>query len=405
MGALAEARGFGVTSADDSGLPVTPQTLFQIGSTTKPLTGTLVMRLVAAGLLDLGRPVIEYLPTFRLAEPGAAERVTLRLLLSHTAGLPWDQITPTRLHGRRDPAGLPTTCATNSRRARSSRRPAPAGSTATPASTSPRTSPKLSPAAPTPTIAEYITAPLGMARTTFDPAVALTYPAALSHDLTADGTLIPRHRAPDNTAQYPSAFAHSTVLDLANFALLHLQSGRFGDAQLLPPDLAAAMHAPQADCGLDPANGPSASYGLTFFLTTILGRRCVGHPGGVFISPAGFLCSYPTTASPLSSSSSLPDQIPHTRPPPVRLERAPGRRSVSPPGVPMRSAPVRTEGAPGTPARSFTGVVPASQERRPAAPPVAAPRRATLPACRACSDTTSHRSRSIASPAPVPVAR
>ena len=105
-GAVAEARGFGVTSVEDGGLPVTPQTLFQIGSTTKPLTGTMVVRLVAAGLLELDRPVSAYLPTLRLAEPGAAERVTLRMLLSHTAGLPWDQITPTRLHGRRDPAGL-----------------------------------------------------------------------------------------------------------------------------------------------------------------------------------------------------------------------------------------------------------------------------------------------------------
>lgn len=281
-GAVAEARGFGVTSVDDGGQPVTPQTLFQIGSTTKPLTGTLVMRLVAAGLLDLDRPVIEYLPTFRLAEPGAAERVTLRLLLSHIAGLPWDQITPTRLHGRRDPAGLadyvrdelptrPLVAPPGTRWEYSNPGINVAAHLAEVVTG--RTYPDL--------IAEYITAPLGMTRTTFDPAVALTYPAALSHDLTADGTLIPRHRAPDNTAQYPSAFAHSTVLDLANFALLHLQSGRFGDAQLLPPDLAAAMQTPHADCGLDAASGPSASYGLTFFLTTILGRRCVGHPGGI----------------------------------------------------------------------------------------------------------------------------
>ena len=105
-GEVAYANGFGVTSAEDGGVAVTPQTLFRIGSTTKPLTGTAVMRLVERGLLDLDRPVTAYLPWLRFSEAGVAERVTLRMLLSHTAGLPREQITPHLLFGRRDPAGL-----------------------------------------------------------------------------------------------------------------------------------------------------------------------------------------------------------------------------------------------------------------------------------------------------------
>src|SRR5512146_2979422 len=46
------ARGFGVTNAEESGQPVTADTLFRIASTTKPLTGTAIMRLVEAGVLD-----------------------------------------------------------------------------------------------------------------------------------------------------------------------------------------------------------------------------------------------------------------------------------------------------------------------------------------------------------------
>lgn len=49
--AVLHMRGYGVTGVEDAALPVTPDTLFCIGSTSKPLTGTLVMRLVEAGLL------------------------------------------------------------------------------------------------------------------------------------------------------------------------------------------------------------------------------------------------------------------------------------------------------------------------------------------------------------------
>src|SRR6266700_3805821 len=54
------ARGFGTTSVEDGGAAVTPQTLFRIGSTSKPLTGTAIMRLVEEGKLDLDCPVNAY---------------------------------------------------------------------------------------------------------------------------------------------------------------------------------------------------------------------------------------------------------------------------------------------------------------------------------------------------------
>jgi CubicO group peptidase (beta-lactamase class C family) len=87
---LIYARGFGVTSVEGGGIPVTPETLFRIGSITKPLTGTAIMRLVEAGKLDLDIPVKAYIGWFRLSDPEATEHVTLRMLLSHTSGLPTD---------------------------------------------------------------------------------------------------------------------------------------------------------------------------------------------------------------------------------------------------------------------------------------------------------------------------
>lgn len=274
-GAVADARGFGVTSIESEGQPITPQTLFQIGSTTKPLTGTMIMRLVATVVLDLDRPITAYLPALTFAEPGAVEQVTLRLLLSHTAGLPWDQITPTRLYGRRDLAGLADYI-----RDELPTRPlvAPPGTRWEYSNPSINLAARIAEVATgryfPELIADYVTAPLGMTRTIFDPAIALTYPTALSHDRGADGPLTARHRAPDNTAQYPSAFAYSTVLDLAKFALLHLQAGHAGGRQLLPPDLIAAMHTAQPPT-------LATAYGLTFMLDTYREHRRISHLGGI----------------------------------------------------------------------------------------------------------------------------
>ncbi len=78
-------EGYGVTSVENP-LEVTPATRFQVGSITKTFTGTAICELVARGELDLDRPVREYLPGLVLADAGAAERVTLRHLLSHTGG-------------------------------------------------------------------------------------------------------------------------------------------------------------------------------------------------------------------------------------------------------------------------------------------------------------------------------
>ncbi len=77
--------GLGVTSITNP-LPVTAETLFQIGSTTKTFTATAVMRLVEQGMLNLDDRVRKYLPGFKVADPEAGEQVTLKMLLTHTPG-------------------------------------------------------------------------------------------------------------------------------------------------------------------------------------------------------------------------------------------------------------------------------------------------------------------------------
>ena len=65
--------------------PVTPKTLFRIGSTSKALTGTALARLVDRGDIDLDRPLSSYLEN--VPNPAWSE-VTVRQLASHSAGIP-----------------------------------------------------------------------------------------------------------------------------------------------------------------------------------------------------------------------------------------------------------------------------------------------------------------------------
>jgi CubicO group peptidase (beta-lactamase class C family) len=75
------------TANADLGTPVTADTCFQIGSTTKVYTAMLVMQLVDQGRLDLDRPVTDYLPDVRLASTGDWRAITPRHLMSMTSGL------------------------------------------------------------------------------------------------------------------------------------------------------------------------------------------------------------------------------------------------------------------------------------------------------------------------------
>lgn len=75
----------------ETGVAVSSDSLFQIGSVAKIWTATLVVQLVHEGLLDLDRPVRDVLPEFRLADEQAARVVTPRQLLTHTGGFEGDR--------------------------------------------------------------------------------------------------------------------------------------------------------------------------------------------------------------------------------------------------------------------------------------------------------------------------
>ncbi len=70
-----EFAGFGITNIE-TGQPVAPETLFQIGSISKIFTATLAMTLVDDGLLDLDAPIVTYVPEVALSDSDARSRIT-----------------------------------------------------------------------------------------------------------------------------------------------------------------------------------------------------------------------------------------------------------------------------------------------------------------------------------------
>jgi serine beta-lactamase-like protein LACTB len=68
----------------DNKTPVTTDTQFRIGSTSKALTGTALARLVDAGVINLDLPISNYMENL----PKQWQNITARQLASHTAGLP-----------------------------------------------------------------------------------------------------------------------------------------------------------------------------------------------------------------------------------------------------------------------------------------------------------------------------
>jgi len=81
------AEGFGLRNVEKN-LPVTPDTLFAIGSASKAFTTMDIGILVDEGKVEWDKPVQTYLPTFRLKDEVATARMTVRDLVSHKSGLP-----------------------------------------------------------------------------------------------------------------------------------------------------------------------------------------------------------------------------------------------------------------------------------------------------------------------------
>jgi CubicO group peptidase (beta-lactamase class C family) len=85
-------QGFGYADRKNK-IKATPDTVYRAGSISKLFNGMAAMKLVEAGKMDLDRPLVNYLPQFKIKSRfGKTDGITPRTILTHHSGLPSDWI-------------------------------------------------------------------------------------------------------------------------------------------------------------------------------------------------------------------------------------------------------------------------------------------------------------------------
>src|SRR5262249_50251178 len=80
-------RGFGVREVGKAD-PITSETVFQLASVSKPITSTVIAKLVSDGHVLWDDRVIDHDPGFEMYDPFVTRELRLRDLLCHRSGLP-----------------------------------------------------------------------------------------------------------------------------------------------------------------------------------------------------------------------------------------------------------------------------------------------------------------------------
>ncbi len=269
---IEQVAGFGVTSVENP-LPVTPDTLFQVGSISKTFTATALMMLMEAGRVDLDTPIRAYLPDFRLSDESVAARVTLKHLLTHTGGWLGDYFNDfgfgdgAQARMLNEIAKLPQFT--------------PLGEVWSYCNTGFNIAGRLieviTGRSYEAAIKELILGPLGMNMTFFFPHDVMTYRFAVGHEIVDQAAKVARPW-PIGRAGHPVGGVVSTVIDLLKYARFHMGDG----SGLLKPETLKLMQTPFVQgSGLD-------VFGLSWFITPIGDTPVLRHGGATHGFTADF---------------------------------------------------------------------------------------------------------------------
>lgn len=93
-GELAHFKAYGLADRE-AGRAMKDTDIFRLASITKPIVTAAAMRMIELGKMQLDTPVTDFLPDFKPPLPGGSTpTITIRHLLTHTAGLSYDFLQP-----------------------------------------------------------------------------------------------------------------------------------------------------------------------------------------------------------------------------------------------------------------------------------------------------------------------
>jgi len=264
----------GVTSVN-TGVDVTPETLFQIGSNTKLYTTTLLMQLVDEGRVKLDKPVRTYVRGFKVADSDAAASITVKQLLNHTSGIQGDYFAD---HGRGDDcvANYVESMAELTQVTAPGKMFSYCNSGFTLAG---RLIEEVRGAPYHEVLKERLLAPLGLRSTTVLAEEMLAFRYAVGHLPGPDGrpvpapmVLMPRSSAP------AGSLTSATARDVLGFVQMHLDHGKGSDGKrILSEKAVLAMQSPTVAI---PGRSIGSNVGLGWMVADWDGEPMIGHGGG-----------------------------------------------------------------------------------------------------------------------------
>jgi CubicO group peptidase (beta-lactamase class C family) len=286
-------KGYGYRDIEKK-LPVTPDTLFAIGSITKSFTVTALGMEMDEGKVDWDKPVRDYLPTFKMFDPVLTEQMMIRDLITHRSGLPrHDMVWYSSDFSREDII----------RRLQYLEPNKPLRSTFQYNNlmfmTAGYIAGLLNGKSWEDTIRDRILSPLEMNSTNFSlkdsqSSADFALPYRKGNDVKAEVKRMPfDEQCPDRCAIGPAGEINSTAADMSRYVRFHLNKGKLQGKALLSENNVIQMQTPQMVLQGRPEypEESEASYGMGFFISQYRGHKRVEHGGNLdgFSSELAFL--------------------------------------------------------------------------------------------------------------------